>query len=135
MSNVLLCLNDKIENSNNKLQPTIFKAILNLFKKGFLQITARMVKEECIKIDTNIDWNNRLKAICNSMRNSIECGGRIVGEDRDFNDFTIAFDGLDNNLYKSKSNANPNVPIVELIAKNKKPIKSKNNQTAADKKI
>jgi hypothetical protein len=69
------------------------------------------------------------------MRNSIECGGRIVGEDRDFNDFTIAFDGLDNNLYKSKSNANPNVPIVELIAKNKKPIKSKNNQTAADKKI
>lgn len=92
MNNVENCLQNKIDTSNNKLQPTIFKAILNLFKKGFRQITARMVKEECIKIDQNTYWNQRLNAICNSMERTIECGVRIISENKPHNDFTISFD-------------------------------------------
>ena len=98
MNNIENCLQNKIVTSSNKLQPTIFKAILNLYKKGFLQITARMVKEECIKIDLNIEWNNRLKAICNSMERIIECGFTIISENRPHNDFTISFDVNGNKL-------------------------------------
>jgi hypothetical protein len=98
MNDIELCLQNKIVSSNNKLQPTIFKSILNLYQKGFLQITARMVKEECIKIDQNINWNQRLNAICNSMEKTIECGVRIISENRPHNNFTIVFDGDATNL-------------------------------------
>lgn len=93
MNKIELCLKNKITSSNNKLQPTIFKAILNLYKKDFVQITARMVKEECIKIDQNNDWPQRLRAICNSMGRTIDCGFRIISENKPHMDFTITFDG------------------------------------------
>jgi cytoplasmic iron level regulating protein YaaA (DUF328/UPF0246 family) len=98
MNKIELCLKNKITSSNNKLQPTIFKAILNLYKKDFVQINARMVKEECIKIDQNNDWPQRLRAICNSMGRTIDCGFRIISENKPHMDFTIAFDGNGINL-------------------------------------
>jgi hypothetical protein len=50
-----------------------------------------MVRHECAAINNNIPWNNMIPAICNSMRNSLDCGGRIIGENRDFNGFTVTF--------------------------------------------
>ena len=116
-------MQNKIVTSSNKLQPTIFKAILNLYKKGFLQITARMVKEECVKIDLNIEWNNRLKAICNSMGRIIECGFTIISENRPHNDFTISFDGNATNLHilspknTTPKDSNQNLSIDKEIDK------------------
>ena len=92
------CINNKIANANNALKPIILQAIKDIYLNGNHQMTARMVKNKCIILDANILWNEKNPAICNSMRNAIECGGRIVGEDRDFNDFTITFDGNGNNL-------------------------------------
>lgn len=97
MNNIENCLQNKIANSNNKLQPTIFKAILHLYKKGSLQISARMVKEVCKEIDGNIDWNQRIPAICSSMERAIECGFKIISKSKHNNDFTIVFDGYDIN--------------------------------------
>ena len=92
------CINNKIANSKSALKPIILQAIRNLYLNSNHQMTARMVKNQCIILDANISWEQKNPAICNSMRNSIECGGRIIGEDRDFNDFTIAFDVNGNNL-------------------------------------
>lgn len=115
MNNTEHCLQNKIAALNNKLQPTIFNAILKLYKKGFIQITAQMVIQECIKIEVNINWNQRLKAICNAMRNVTKCGARIAGEDRDFNNFNITFDGKVTNLdiknpKKTLNMENKNIP-------------------------
>jgi cytoplasmic iron level regulating protein YaaA (DUF328/UPF0246 family) len=85
------CLNDKIANAKNPLRPIILRAILNIYQNGNNQISAQMVKIECGFIENTISWNNRIPAICNAMRNSLDCGGRISGENRDFNGFTIAF--------------------------------------------
>jgi cytoplasmic iron level regulating protein YaaA (DUF328/UPF0246 family) len=93
MNNIELCLQDKISSSNNKLQPTIFRAILNLYNAGIITITAKMVKEECGLIDKTISWNNRLPAICSAMRSTIDCGGIITSQDRDFNEFKVEFLG------------------------------------------
>jgi hypothetical protein len=95
------CINNQIANANGVLQPIILQAIKEIYLNGNHQMTARMVRNQCILIDNNIPWNGRLPAICNSMRNSIECGGRIIGEDRDFLGFTIAFDGKATNLDSS----------------------------------
>jgi hypothetical protein len=84
-------MNDKIANAHNPLKPIILSAILNIYQNGNNEITAQMVKIECAKIDNTIIWNNRIPAICSAMRNSLECGGRILGENRDFNGFTITF--------------------------------------------
>ena len=54
-------------------------------------MTARDVKEECLRLDNTIQWDDRLPAICNAMRKATECGGLIVGEDCDKNQFAIAF--------------------------------------------
>ncbi len=89
------CMNDKIANAHNPLKPIILSAILNIYQNGNNEISAQMVKIECAEIDNTIIWNNRIPAICSAMRNSLDCGGRIIGEDRDFNGFTITF-GSDN---------------------------------------
>lgn len=85
------CLIEKIKKSKTKLRPIILEAILNLNQSGKLQISAIEVREECFKIDNNIPWDVRIPAICSAMRKAIECGGRIVGENRDCHDFTISF--------------------------------------------
>ena len=95
MNKIELCLQNKIANSS-KLRPTILKAILNLYNRGILKMTAEMVKNECLVLDISKPWNERIPAICLSMKNATECGGRIIGEYREINGFTIAFDG--NNL-------------------------------------
>jgi hypothetical protein len=84
-------MNDKIANAHNPLKPIILSAILNIYQNGNNEITAQMVKIECAEIDNTIIWNNRIPAICSAMRNSLDCGGRIIGENRDFNGFTITF--------------------------------------------
>jgi len=84
------CLETKIEKASGPLKPTILSAILKLYKKGKLQISAKELKEECNVLDSTKDWNGRLPAICNGMRNVIDCGWRIITEDRDFNGFTIS---------------------------------------------
>ena len=87
------CMNDKIANSHNSLRPIILRAILNIYQNGNNEISAKMVKIECGIIDNTVIWDNKIPAICSGMRNTLECGGRIKGEDRDFNGFTIAFSG------------------------------------------
>ena len=85
------CMENRILNANGVLQSTILRAILNLYNGGLLLMTARNVKEECNNIDNSVDWAGRLAAICHAMRNASECGGRIVSENRDCNDFKIEF--------------------------------------------
>lgn len=85
------CLIKKIATARGILQPTILQAILNLYQRGIIQMSACEVKEECYRLDNTKDWNGRLPAMCHAMRNAIECDGRIVGEDRDHNEFTITF--------------------------------------------
>lgn len=92
------CINNKIANSNSALKPIILQAIREIYLNGNHQMTARMVKNQCIILDANILWQQKNPAICNSMKNSLECNGRIIGEDRDFLDFTISFDDNVNNL-------------------------------------
>ena len=125
------CMNNKIENANGDLQPIILQAIMDIYLNGNHQMTARMVKVQCIILDANRPWNKRLPAICNAMRNSIECGGVIVGEDRNFNDFTIAFGGNGNN----KNIPTPKSPLTKenkkSSSKNNKEVKNNFN----DKKI
>ena len=83
------CMNDKIANSNNSLRPIILRAILNIFQNGNNEISANMVKIECGIINKTVLWNNKIPAICSGMRNVLDCGGIIIGEDRDFNGFKI----------------------------------------------
>jgi len=110
------CLETKIEKASGPLKPTILSAILKLYKKGKLQISAKELKEECSVLDSTKDWNGRLAAICNGMRNVIDCGWRIITEDRDFNGFTISKnenqDSL-NDLLEKKS-------VERVIIKEKK---------------
>lgn len=91
------CIDYKIATANGVLQPIILQAIKDIYLQGNNQMTASMVKDHCMNIAPNTSWNGRVPAICNAMRNSIQCGGRIIGDDRDFLDFTIAFDGNSNN--------------------------------------
>lgn len=85
------CIENRILKANGVLQPTIFRAILNLYSRELHIITAREVKDECKAINDNVDWNSRIAAICNSMRNLTDCGGKIIGEDKDSNNFAINF--------------------------------------------
>ncbi|MGL2999401.1 hypothetical protein [Flavobacterium sp. RSSB_23] len=107
MNEIEICLQNKITIANGVIQPIILQAILNLYQQGNHQMTAKMVQNHCLILDNITLWNQRIPAICNSMRNATECGGIIIGEDRNFNDFTIAFNGNDTNLFaptpKSKS--------------------------------
>jgi cytoplasmic iron level regulating protein YaaA (DUF328/UPF0246 family) len=94
---IINCINNKIISVKGVLQPIVLQAIKDIYLQGDNQMTASMVKVHCMNIAPNTTWNGRVPAICNAMRNSIQCGGRIIGEDRDFLDFTIAFDGNSNN--------------------------------------
>ena len=133
MNEIEICLQNKIANSS-KLQPTIFTAILKLYKNGNHQMTAEMVKKECKVIDIAISWNKKLAAICNAMRNTLGCGAVIIGEDRDFNDFTIAFDENNNILDIRKDKLTPKINIGDAeTKKNKSPLLKEN--LSANKKI
>jgi cytoplasmic iron level regulating protein YaaA (DUF328/UPF0246 family) len=110
MNKIELCLQNKIANSS-KLRPTILKAILNLFNRGIRKMTAEMVKNECLLLDISKPWNERIPAICLSMKNATECGGRIIGEYREINGFTIAFDGNILEIPSPKSTQNKDKSI------------------------
>jgi cytoplasmic iron level regulating protein YaaA (DUF328/UPF0246 family) len=92
------CLETKIIDATGPLKPLILNAILNLYKKGIHKISARELKAECYDLDSTKDWNARLPAICNGMRNAIECGWIIISEDRNFNEFTIALETTHDSL-------------------------------------
>lgn len=85
------CLNQRIANARGVLQPIILRAILNLYQRGHSKMTTNEVKAECNLLDNTKNWEGRVPAISNAMRNAVNCNGRIVGEDRDFLNFTIAF--------------------------------------------
>ena len=92
------CINNKIITVKGVLQPIVLQAIKDIYLQGNNQMNACMVKDHCLNIAPNTSWDGRVPTICNAMRNSIQCGGRIIGEDRDFLDFTIAFDGNGSNI-------------------------------------
>jgi len=85
------CLIQRIAIARGILQPTVLRAILNLYQEGQQQMTARQVKDKCYQLDNTRYWDGRLPAICNAMRNATECGGQVVGADGDFLEFTISF--------------------------------------------
>ena len=86
-------LTNEIAMANGVLQPKNLTSILNLYEKGQRRMTAEDVKNECKKNNITVEWNRRLAAICNAMRNAIRNGnGRIIGEDKPTNGFTISFD-------------------------------------------
>jgi hypothetical protein len=125
MNEIEICLQNKITTAVGVLQPTILTAILNLYLRGNLQMNAEMVRNECIIINNEESWKTSIPAICNSMRNAIECGGRIVGEDRDFLGFTIAFNGNSkSNLDQTKNNINPIIPLVDKDDKSNSKMKT-----------
>ena len=111
------CINNQIAIANGVLQPIILQAIKDIYLNGNHHMTARMVRNQCILIDNTKPWNGRLPAICNAMRNSIGCGGVIIGLNVDSVNFTIAFDGNGNNL-EMKTPKKPQ-PKVDLKPKDK----------------
>ncbi len=84
-------LTNKIIVTRTLLAPTILKAILCLYLENHEVITANMVKARCMIIDNSVPWDRRIAAICNTMRNTTECGATIISDDRDHNDLTIKF--------------------------------------------
>jgi len=143
MNEVENCLQNKIANANGVIQPIILQAILNLYQQGLHVMTAGMVKNECFVIDQNILWSERIPAIYNAMRNTIECGAEIMSENRPHNNFTISFNGNNNNSivikprkkeekkadkYKVSSETNQSTSI-----KNLKKEKMSNNITVKEK--
>jgi hypothetical protein len=124
MDEIKICLQNKIATSVGSLQSTIIKAILNLYQRGYLQMSAKMVRDECISLNNENPWRKSIPAICNAMRNAINCGGRIIGEDRDFLGFKITFIGnIDSSLGEKVNNVNPKIPLI-----NKKDKKVKSNE-------
>jgi hypothetical protein len=126
------CINNQIAIANGVLQPIILQAIKDIYLNGNHQMTARMVRNQCILIDNNKPWDGRLPAICNTIRNSIECGGIIIGEDRDFLGFTISFDGNNNLEIKTPKKTSPK---VESKPKNKSNSSSIRNNTNEIEKL
>jgi len=86
------CMENRILNANGVLQPTILRAILNLYNGGFRLMTARIIREECKKLEKNVPWGDRIPAIRNAMKNAANCGGRIIGKDKPFLNFTVSFE-------------------------------------------
>lgn len=124
------CINDKIANSHNSLRPIILRAILNIYQNGNNEISANMVKIECGIIDKTVLWNNKIPAICSGMRNVLDCGGIMIGEDRDFNGFKIIF---------GQNNGSIVIPQPQIRTTSQKDnlntIKNKNHNLIADQKI
>lgn len=114
------CINDKIVNSKTALKPIILQAILDLFKKGKQVMTLKMIRQRCILLDSKFPRTSHQAAIATSMRNAIKCGGRIIGENRDFNDFTISFEVNGNGL------------VIETPKKTLQKIESKKKEVASN---
>ena len=85
------CISNKIDTVKTKLSPIIIQAILNLYNSGKLKISSEMTRDECKIINSSHPWDGRLPAICNSMRNMVDCGAKIISDDRDHLQFTIQF--------------------------------------------
>lgn len=96
------CLQNQIVNATGKLQPTILTAILNIYNRGLRLIKARDVRKECKKINNSVPWDRKISAICNAMRNATDCGGRVIGIYKPYNDFTISLDDNKDNLNSEK---------------------------------
>lgn len=116
------CLSNKASYVSGKLQPNIIKAINALVNRGKYRITANMVKDECLTIDSNIQWSGRIPAICNGMRNTLDCGFKIISENRDFGNFTIIINEIENeelpdevrNLLKSPKISHTNQRKIKM---------------------
>jgi hypothetical protein len=87
----LNCIQNLISKSKGKLQPFILTAIKSLLQEGHLTQTAQLVKNKCLTLNPSTPWNERIPAICNTMRNTIPCGSVIISEDKNHNNFTIQF--------------------------------------------
>ena len=87
----LTCIQSLISKSKGKLQPIILTAIKSLLQDGEFTQSAELVKNKCVTMHPNTNWNSRITAICNAMRNTNYCGSVIISEDRDHNNFTIQF--------------------------------------------
>jgi hypothetical protein len=85
------CLSEMALSAVGILQPQILTAINLFLNEEIYEITANMVRDKCISINSSINWSGRIPAICNGMRNSLKCGAKIISEDRDFGNFTISF--------------------------------------------
>jgi hypothetical protein len=128
------CINDKIANSKTALKPIILQAILDLFKEGKQVMSLKMVRQRCILLDSKFPRTSHQAALATSMRNAIKCGGRIVGENRDSNDFTIAFDSNGNNLeIKIPKKTNPKVDSKPKDKSNSSSITNYTNQIEIEK--
>lgn len=90
---IIQCLNNLIQENNQYwLKPMILEAILNLYSNGNNRISAENVKNKCCDLNPEINWAQRIPAICNSMRKCHQyCEAQIIGENRDHNLFTIEF--------------------------------------------
>ena len=97
MNNIENCLQNKIATSNGILQ-TILNAILDLYNEGNKVMSHKIVRQKCNLNDKNFPKSGYNSAISNAMRNSIQCGGRMINEYSVKKDFTIAFDGNATNL-------------------------------------
>ena len=54
------CINNKIANANSVLKPIILQAIREIYLNGNHQMTARMVKNQCIILDANNLWDKKI---------------------------------------------------------------------------
>ncbi len=97
--NVETALKEARNSANTKLAPFIFRSILDLYQQGHYEINADMVKSKCMQIERSTNWNGRIPAICNAMRNSVYYVNqrfdgslaKISSENRDHNGFSIKF--------------------------------------------
>lgn len=98
--NVVTALKEARNSANTKLAPFIFRSILELYQNGENEINAEMVKNKCMQIEYSVNWNGRIPAICNAMRNSVEYVNQrfkdnlaqITSQNRDHNGFSIKFE-------------------------------------------
>jgi hypothetical protein len=112
------CLKSKIINSSGKLQPYIYSAIFELYSKGEIKVSANMVRDKCNSLNPETPWAGRIPAICNSMRNLLDCGATIISDNRDFGNFSIIFSGA--NKSNNKINSLVITPTITEKILNKK---------------
>jgi cytoplasmic iron level regulating protein YaaA (DUF328/UPF0246 family) len=87
-----------------KLKPIILESILKL-SLNQNEITALMVRDNCLVMEPEIDWGHRLPAICNTMRSLIGNGYDLISEDQDSINFKLRKNSL-NELEKISHNLN-----------------------------
>lgn len=118
------CLKSKIITSSGKLQPFIYTSIFELYCQGEIKVSANMVRDKCNSLNPKTPWAGRIPAICNSMRNVLDCGASIISDDRDFGDFTIMFSDLNQLENKNVSSDIDSqkteiIPFVKNVSNNK----------------